>query len=93
MGKQPGLFVEAGYAYQVAKSLQGPGYDIQDGEIIDQWEGAWGMKEYYNADYWGIFDTMLASNQWEFDNNNLWIRKFKLDLSGFQARIGIIFRL
>lgn len=92
MGKHLGLFVEAGYAYQVVNNLQGPGYDIRDGEIIDQWEGEWGMKEYYNADYWGLFDTMLASNQWEFDNSNLWIRKFKLDLSGFQARIGITYR-
>jgi len=92
MGKHLGLFVEAGYAYQVVNSLQGPGHDIRDGEIIDQWEGEWGMKEYYNADYWGLFDTMLASNHWEFDDSNLRIRKFKLDLSGFQARIGITYR-
>lgn len=92
IGKHLGLFVEAGYAHQVVNSLQGPGHDIRDGEIIDQWEGEWGMKEYYNADYWGLFDTMLASNSWEFDDNNLWIRKFKLDLSGFQARIGITYR-
>jgi hypothetical protein len=92
MGKHLGLFVEAGYTYQVVNSLQGPGHDIQDGEIIDQWEGEWGMKEYYNADYWGIFDMVLASNYWEYGESNLWVRRFKLDLSGFQARIGITYR-
>lgn len=91
MSEHLGLFVETGYAYQKVEDLKGPGYIKSNGEV-EEWEDEWGMKEYYKAEYWGIMDSMYASNSWEFPENYLWIREFKLDLSGFQARIGISYR-
>ncbi len=91
VSKHLGLFIETGYAYQVVKDLKGPGYIDDNGEI-EEWEGEWGIKEYYKAAYWGTVDSMYASNSWDFPDNHLWIREFKLDLSGFQTRIGFTYR-
>ena len=85
------LFVEAGYAYQVVGRMYGPGSNDTDG-IVEEWEGEWGMKEYYKADYWGAIDLIHASNHWEYPQKNLWVRRFKLDLSGVQLRMGISYR-
>lgn len=91
ISKHLGLFVETGYAYRVVEDLEGPGYTKNNGEA-EKWEDEWGMKTYYQAEYWGIVDSIYASNSWEFPKNYLWVRDFKLDLSGFQARIGIAYR-
>lgn len=91
MNTHLGFFIETGYAYQVVKDLEGPGYSRSNGEV-EEWEDEWGMKEYYKAQYWGIVDSMYASNSWKYPKNQLWVRGFKLDLSGFQVRIGVSFR-
>ncbi len=91
LSRHLGLFVEAAYAYGVVKDLEGPGYIDDNGEI-EEWEGEWGMKTYYQAEYWGVVDSIYSSNSWEFPENYLWVREFKLDLSGFQGRIGIAYR-
>jgi len=91
MSKILGLFIEVGYAFQNVNDLQGPGHSNSNGER-EEWEGEWGMKDYYSSEYWGFIDSIHASNSWEYPEDYLWIRKFKLDLSGFQTRIGFSFR-
>lgn len=88
IGKRIGLFLEGGYAYQVVNKLSGPGYEDLDG-VVTEWEGDWGLKEYYSARYWGAIDTSIASNYWEEEDKYLWVRGFSLDLSGFQFRLGM----
>lgn len=90
ISKHLGLFVGGGYAYQRVNDLEGPGRNNSNGEI-EEWEGEWGMKEYYAAEYWGVIDSITASNHWEWPESYLWVRKFKLDLSGFQIRFGIAY--
>ncbi|NIM12878.1 MAG: hypothetical protein GTO45_12195 [Candidatus Aminicenantes bacterium] len=85
-----GVFLEGGYALQVVNKLSGPGKHIQDG-TTDQWEGDWGLKEYSYSRYWGTIDTVYASNYWQGADQDRWVRGFKLDLSGYQVRIGIFY--
>ena len=91
IGKNIALFVEGGYAYQVVNRLSGPGYENRNG-VVNEWEGDWGMKEYYFDRYWGTIDLSVASNYWEDGDDYLWVKGFSLDLSGFQARVGISYR-
>lgn len=91
IGENMGLFLEVGYAYQVVNKLSGPGYEDLNG-VTNEWQGDWGLKEYYYIRYWGTIDLAIASNYWEGADQYLWVRGFTLDLSGFQARIGVSYR-
>lgn len=91
LGKHLGFFFETGYVYQKVDHLEGPGVLNEDG-IVEEWEGEWGMKEDYNANYWGQVDLIYPSNSWEYPQKKLWVRYFKLDLYCFQVRIGFSFR-
>jgi len=87
-----GLFLEMGYAYQVADGLKGEGL-VRDNSGEESWEGEWGMKDTYLADYWGTRSLLLASNYWTTEDAPLRRRDFRLDLSGVQVRVGISVRL
>jgi len=91
LSKGLGFFFETGYVLQKVNSLEGPGVLNVDGNL-DEWEGEWGMKEKYAADYWGQYYIIYPSNAWEFSEDKRWVRYFNLDLSGFQVRIGFSFQ-
>jgi hypothetical protein len=90
-GKHLGVFLETGYAYQKVNRLSGIGMEDLNGEIRE-WQGTWGLKHNYRERYWGILNTSVASNYWLDEDANLWLKRFKLDLSGFQLRIGVSYR-
>jgi hypothetical protein len=91
LGNRLGLFVEGGYAFRWMSKPEGPGQTVDNGET-DSWRGEWGMKEYYAAEYWGVHELEYPSNHWDPEEFTYRLRNFKLDLSGFQVRIGLSYR-
>jgi hypothetical protein len=87
-----GLFLEMGYAHQVADGFKGEGLS-RDNSGEESWEGEWAMKDTYLADYWGTRSLLMASNRWTVEDAPLRRRDFKLDLSGAQVRAGLSVRL
>ncbi len=93
MGRNFGLFLEGGYAFQVVNKLSGPGSHVYN-YVTRAWEGEWGIKEIFVERAWGNIYYQLPSNYWEKESEDKYykIRDFKLDLSGFQIKIGISYR-
>ena len=90
--KRYGLFVEGGYAYQVVHDVSGPGVRSINTNR-DTWEGDWGIKQDIKSEPWGTARFLWPSNGWTIFGGTWWrTRDFKLDLSGFQARIGLFYR-
>jgi hypothetical protein len=85
------IFLEASYAYQVVKSISGPGREEMDGRSAT-WDGRWGMKSEAVATAWGELETEFPTAYWPNDSEEDRIRDFELDLSGFQLRLGLSFR-
>ncbi len=79
------IFLETGYAYQVVKSLSGSGLERQ-GENTETWEGRWGMKSETITTSWGTRHLVFPTND---RTDGTGIGDFRLDLSGFRARIGV----
>jgi hypothetical protein len=90
MWKNIHLFLEGGYAYQVVKKLSGPGNETY-GRVTSSWEGDWGIKEFNITRDWGSLDYPFPTNYWE-TAGEVKLRDFKLDLSGFQLRMGFSYR-
>ncbi|MGD2091581.1 MAG: hypothetical protein PVH61_35740 [Candidatus Aminicenantes bacterium] len=90
MWKNIHLFIEGGYAYQVVKQLSGPGNETY-GSVNSSWEGDWGIKELNITRDWGNLNYPFPSNYWEA-TGEVKLRDFKLDLSGFQLRMGFSYR-
>ncbi len=87
-----GVFVEGGYAFQVVPHVSGPGMRAHTGKR-DTWEGEWAMKQRVTIEPWGTGRFLWPSNGWELFRGDWWrSRDFKLDLSGFQAKVGLFFR-
>lgn len=87
-----GVFVEAGYAYQEVNNLSGPGKRSISSER-KSWDGDWAIKQNLKLYPWGTINFTWPSNAWEGFDGDWWrAGDFKLDLSGFQARIGISYR-
>jgi hypothetical protein len=92
IAKHYGLFVEGGYAYQNVSDISGPGTRSIPSHR-ETWEGDWGIKQDIKVLPWGTAHFLWPSNGWNFIQGTWWrARDFELDLSGFQARIGIYFR-
>jgi hypothetical protein len=92
VGRDLALFIETGYAFQRAGGFKGEGL-LRSDSGQQTWEGEWGMKEDYLADYWGTLGLLTASNSWTTEDLPLRQRDFRLDLSGVQVRLGIAVRL
>ena len=87
-----GLFVEGGYAYQAVYKVSGPGKRSITSQR-ESWEGDWAIKENVKAYPWGTINLTWPSNGWKGLDGDWWrAGDFNLDLSGFQARIGIFYR-
>jgi hypothetical protein len=91
------FFLEGGFAYQKAGSRSGSGFSIE--EISDlnaegytetnEWEGPWGV-------IWGSYDREWGTKTYQFPTNEYGasgLPEFALNLSGFQIRMGVSFRL
>ncbi|UCH96783.1 MAG: hypothetical protein JSV88_07995 [Candidatus Aminicenantes bacterium] len=89
MGNNIGIFLESGYAYRRVNQLSGSGLE-KIGTDYSSWEGEWGIKESHLVTEWGSFDSQYPSNYWG-ENALPKMREFKLNLSGFQVRVGISF--
>lgn len=89
--KSLGIFLEAGYAYQVAKNVSGGGREVKD-DRTETWDGRWGIKRETISTPWGDLVLDLPTNYWPNDSNTGKLRDFELDLSGFQVRLGLSFR-
>lgn len=90
--RRTGLFVEGGYAFQSVRGIYGPGTRSDTGSR-DTWEGEWAMKQMVKVEPWGTGRFLWPSNAWELFGGDWWrARDFRLDLSGFQLRVGVFFR-
>jgi len=85
------IFLEASYAYQVAKSISGSGSEDRDRRIAT-WDGRWGIKGETVAAAWGELESEFPTSYWPENSETERIRDFELDLSGFQLRLGLSFR-
>jgi hypothetical protein len=86
-----GFFMEGGYAYRLVKKLTGSGR-FTDESGTETWKGDWEIKKRFKEMYWGYIHYQYPSNYWEGADESLETRDFKLDLSGFQVKVGIYFR-
>jgi hypothetical protein len=92
INKRYGLFIEGCYAHQSVSDISGPGVRSINTHR-DSWEGDWGLKQDIKSEPWGTARFLWPSNGWTIFGGTWWrARDFKLDLSGFQARIGLFYR-
>lgn len=89
--KNLGIFLEAGYAYQVVKNVSGSGSEL-NGEFSETWDGRWAIKQEQIRTPWGELEAELPTNFWPDGSNEGKVRDFELNLSGFQLRLGLSFR-
>jgi len=85
------LFLEGGYAYQVAKNISGEGLETRGTSNVT-WKGEWSIKQETMTTAWGEIDLELPTNYWPNNTEEGQVRDFELDLSGFQFRLGLSFR-
>jgi hypothetical protein len=83
-------FLEGSYAYQKIENLSGLGTE-RTAFLEETWEGEWGIKRNTISRDWGELTYEYPSNYWGPTALNKH-RDFKLDLSGFQFRLGIAYR-
>jgi len=86
-----GIFLEGGYAYQVAKNISGDGREVRD-DSSETWEGRWSIRREEIRTPWGDLELELPTNYWPTNSDSEKLRDFELDLSGFQLRLGLSFR-
>jgi hypothetical protein len=85
------LFLEGGYAYQVAKNISGGGLETRGTSNVT-WNGEWSIKQETMTTAWGEIDLELPTNYWPNNTEEGRVRDFELDLSGFQLRLGLSLR-
>ncbi len=86
-----GIFLEGGYAYQVAKNISGDGIEVRD-DSTETWSGRWGIRRENISAPWGDLVLDLPNNYWPTNSDSKKLREFELDLSGFQLRLGLSLR-
>jgi hypothetical protein len=90
LGRRLALFVEAAYGLQAVRTVKGSGREVRGG-VVTEWEGTWAFKKETIAAPWGALETETPSSFWPEGSAAARSRDFKLDASGFQARIGFSF--
>ena len=95
------FFVEGVFAFRAADGVQGAGWSrtvISDSNgsqesVTASWNGRWTfIRQNVTAD-WGRFQENLLQNQIEISGFGSNFQKFSIDLSGFQLKAGLAFRL
>jgi hypothetical protein len=90
--KRIGFFLDGGYAYQTVSQVSGPG-SRTDASHRDYWDEEWALKQDIRIEPWGTARFLWPSNGWTAFGGSWWrARDFELDLSGFQLRIGVLYR-
>lgn len=90
--KKFGFFLDGGYAYQTVSNISGPGTRT-DKSHRDYWDEEWALKQDIQIEPWGTARFLWPSNGWTAFGGTWWrARDFELDLSGFQLRIGVLYR-
>jgi len=89
--KSMAIFLEGGYAYQVAKNLSGSGLETQGTSNVS-WNGKWSIKQETMTTAWGEIDLELPTSYWPNNTEEGRVRDFELDLSGLQLRLGLSLR-
>ncbi|MCP4901268.1 MAG: outer membrane beta-barrel protein [bacterium] len=86
-----GLFFEAGYAYQKVDTINGSGSETRNGET-QTWYGEWRIRQTQLDTQWGSqtleYPTSFPGDGPDGDAS----RDFEMDLSGYQLRLGVLFR-
>jgi hypothetical protein len=85
------LFLEGAYSYQLVKTIKGEGREVR-GVVVTNWEGTWAFKRETIQAPWGTLETEAPTNYWPEGSASSRGRDFRLDSSGFQARLGFAFR-
>lgn len=86
-----GVFLEGGYAYQAVTNISGEGREVI-GNSSETWDGRWKIEDEKITAPWGNLNLELPTNYSSDGSNQNKIRDFKLDLSGFQLRMGLFYR-
>jgi hypothetical protein len=95
------FFVEGVFAFRAADEVQGTGWSrtvISDSNgsqapVTASWNGRWTfIRQNVTAD-WGRFQENLLQNQIEIFGFGSNFQKFMIDLSGFQIKAGLSFRI
>lgn len=90
--KKFGFFLDGGYAYQTVSDISGPGTRT-DKAHRDYWDEEWALKQDIRIEPWGTARFLWPSNGWTAFGGTWWrARDFELNLSGFQLRIGALYR-
>jgi hypothetical protein len=90
--KKFGFFLDGGYAYQTVSEVSGPGTRT-DTSNRDYWDEEWALKQDIRIEPWGTARFLWPSNGWTAFGGTWWrARDFELDLSGFQLRVGVLYR-
>lgn len=88
--KRLAIFLEGVYSYQAVKKITGKGREIR-GDVETTWEGRWAIKKETIVAPWGTMEAEFPTNYWPEGSTSSRVRDFRLDFSGFQARIGVCF--
>jgi len=86
--KRLALFLEGVYSRQVVKKITGKGWEIR-GDVETAWEGKWAIKKEMITAPWGTTGAAFPTNYWPEGSASSRVGDFRLDFSGFQARIGL----
>jgi len=89
-GQRLALFLEGAYTYQVVKTIKGKGREIR-GDEVTEWEGTWAFKKETIQAPWGTMEAETPTNYWLEGSASSRSRDFRLNASGFTARIGLSF--
>jgi len=84
-------FMESGWASQVVGSISGPGRETILGDTAS-WEGEWEIRREVVTTTWGEYEYLYPSNLQPRPSTTMSQSDFRLDLSGFQLRLGLAFR-
>lgn len=90
VGKKLAVFLEGAYTAQAVKTIKGKGREVR-GEVETGWEGSWAFKKETISAPWGTLETEFPTNYWPEGSAASRVRKFGLNFSGLQARIGLAF--
>jgi hypothetical protein len=92
VGRRLAVFFEGAYSYQVVRTVKGRGREVRD-DVETDWEGTWAFKTEHLQAPWGSLDVDTPTNYWPEGSASARSRRFRLDGSAFQARLGISVRL
>jgi hypothetical protein len=87
-----GIFASVSYDYQHVKKISGSGSEVLPNSSA-QWDGTWALKKETIKTLWGTLEIEVPNNYWPAGKDWVKTRDFELDLSAFQARLGIFMRL